>query len=198
MLIELTCSCGKRLKVSDEFAGRQGQCPACGGQFQIPGRDATVTSVAPSADDAAQAVVAAPGLAGAKGPGAPEDAVTPPAGSAANLHEGERGGPPQDDKAKPTVAGCVLLLLSVAVIFVVALPILRWRHPATGEAPPLEIAILVSVLIGAAVHGIGSLLLRSLGLPIWAKRELDVERPGRSSRPGGQAGTAPEKIDGPA
>src|SRR5262249_51646082 len=62
MPIELTCSCGKRLQVSGEFAGRQGQCPACGGLLQIPERDATVTGVAPSSDEAAQTVFAALGL----------------------------------------------------------------------------------------------------------------------------------------
>src|SRR5262249_42783992 len=36
MAIDLTCSCGKRLQVSDEYAGRQGQCPACGRVLDIP------------------------------------------------------------------------------------------------------------------------------------------------------------------
>ena len=36
MAIDLTCSCGKRLQVSDEYAGQQGQCPACGHVLDIP------------------------------------------------------------------------------------------------------------------------------------------------------------------
>lgn len=36
MSIELTCDCGKRLKVSDRLAGRRGKCPACGRVLQIP------------------------------------------------------------------------------------------------------------------------------------------------------------------
>ena len=36
MAIDLTCSCAKRLKVSDEYAGQQGQCPACGRVLDIP------------------------------------------------------------------------------------------------------------------------------------------------------------------
>jgi len=35
--IELTCSCGKKLKVSEEFAGRTGVCPGCGSAVAIPG-----------------------------------------------------------------------------------------------------------------------------------------------------------------
>ena len=117
MLIELTCSCGKRLQVSDTFAGRQGQCPACGGRLQIPNRDATATGVVASSGEAAQALFGAPGLAEPKGLGAPEGAVPPPAGSAADLHAMEGGGPADDVKAKLTGVGCVLTLLSVAVIF---------------------------------------------------------------------------------
>jgi hypothetical protein len=175
MLIEMTCSCGKRLQVSDEFAGRQGQCPACGGRLQIPNRDATLTGVVASSDEGAQAVFGAPGLAEPKGPGAPEDAVTPPARSAADLRAME-GGPADDVKAKLTGVGCVLTLLSVAVIFGVALPIVRWRDPATGQPLPRHIAVLAPVLIGAAVHGIGSLFLRLIGLRVWSKRASEAKR----------------------
>jgi hypothetical protein len=35
--IELTCTCGKKLKVKDEFAGRMGVCPGCGTSIAIPG-----------------------------------------------------------------------------------------------------------------------------------------------------------------
>ena len=156
MRIELTCSCGKRLQVSDDFAGKQGQCPACGGRLQIPKRDATVTSVASSSDEAAQAVSAAPRLAAPKGPSAPEDAVTPRGGSATDLHDMERGGPAEDDKGKLTAAGCVLTLLSTAVIFAVALPIVQWRNPETGQPLPRMVAILAPILIGAVFHGIGT------------------------------------------
>jgi hypothetical protein len=36
MPIDLTCSCGKRLRVADEYAGQQGQCPVCGRALAIP------------------------------------------------------------------------------------------------------------------------------------------------------------------
>jgi hypothetical protein len=88
----------------------------------------------------------------------------------------ERGDAADDDKAKLTAAGCVLTLLSVAVIFAVALPIIRWRDPATGQPLPRFIAILSPVLIGGVVHGLGSLFLRLIGLRVWVKQESDVER----------------------
>jgi len=176
MPIELTCSCGKRLQVSKEFSGRQGQCPACGGLLEIPPRNDTLTDVAPASDNTAQAVFAAPGLPHPKGPEAPEDAGIPTAASARELHERITAGPETDDNAKLTAAGCVLTLLSVAVIVAVAVPIVRWRDPADGLPLPRFLAILSPLLIGAAVHGIGSLLLRILGLPVWSKPDTDAEK----------------------
>jgi hypothetical protein len=179
MLIELTCSCGKRLQVSVDFAGRQGQCPACGGRVQSPKCDGTVTSVASSSDEAAQAVSAAPRLAGPKGPSAPKDAVTPRGGSAADLHNTERGGPVEDDKGKLTAVGCVLTLLTTAVIFGVALSIVQWRNPETGQPLPRMVAILAPILIGAVFHGIGTGFLRLLGLRTWSKSERDASGGGK-------------------
>jgi hypothetical protein len=175
MLIELTCSCGKRLQVSDAFEGRQGQCPACGARLEIPKHGPTVAGVATPSDEAAQAVFAASGLAGPKGPDASEDSIIQLAESAADLHDLKRAGPADDDKTKLTRVGCVLTLLSLAVIFGVALPIVGWRDPETGQPLPRMVAIVAPVLIGAAVHGIGSFFLRMLGLPVWAKRESKVD-----------------------
>jgi hypothetical protein len=175
MPIDLTCPCGKRLQVSDEFAGRQGRCPACGGLLQIPERDGTVTGVAPPPDGATQAVVTARGVACPKGPGATEGVVTPAPGSAAESHGVQRGGPEADDNARLTSVGCVLTLLAVAVIVGVAIPIVRWRHPATGQPLPRLVAVVAPVLIGAVVHALGSLLLRCIGLRVWSKRETDAD-----------------------
>jgi hypothetical protein len=176
MPIELSCSCGKQLQVSEEFSGRQGQCPACGGLLRIPERKDTMPTETPSSDVAAQAVFAATGLPSPKGPDAPEDVVTRTAGSAAELHARETGASEADDNGKLTAAGCVLTLLSVAVIVGVALPIVRWRDPETGLPLPRSMAILSPLLIGAAFHGIGSFLLKFLGLPVWSKREMGAEK----------------------
>jgi hypothetical protein len=79
----------------------------------------------------------------------------------------------KDDKEKLTGAGCVLTLLSVAVIFGVAIPIVHWRDPETGQPLPRTIAILAPILIGATFHGIGTLILRMVGLRVLAKPEKD-------------------------
>jgi hypothetical protein len=39
MPIEITCSCGKRLRANEEHLGQQGQCPSCGRLLEIPGSD---------------------------------------------------------------------------------------------------------------------------------------------------------------
>jgi hypothetical protein len=44
MPIVLTCPCGRRLQIRDEYAGQEGKCPACGRTFDIP---------APSEDETA-------------------------------------------------------------------------------------------------------------------------------------------------
>ncbi|MCE5326543.1 MAG: GYF domain-containing protein [Planctomycetaceae bacterium] len=38
-MIDIVChGCGKRLKVSEQHAGRKGKCPGCGGDIEIPSR----------------------------------------------------------------------------------------------------------------------------------------------------------------
>jgi hypothetical protein len=154
MSIELTCSCGKRLQVADEHAGKEGQCPVCGGRLQIPDRDASL-----------------PGLDALFGPGWLEHLVTPHAESAAPLQKTDQGGLKAGDPAKLTAVGCVLTLLTLAVMVGVAIPIVRWRDPATGQPLPRSIAILSPLLIGAAVHGIAMLVLRVIGVRVWSTQE---------------------------
>jgi hypothetical protein len=36
MPIVVSCECGRRLQVREEFAGRRGQCPSCGRTFDLP------------------------------------------------------------------------------------------------------------------------------------------------------------------
>ena len=85
--------------------------------------------------------------------------------------------PARDDNAKPTVAGYVLTVLSVAVIFGVAIPIVQWGDPATQKPLPRIVAIALPFILGAAFHGIGTVLLRLVGLRIWSKPETDESRP---------------------
>ena len=46
MPISVTCSCGKALRVKDEWAGRTVTCPACGGTFVAGGPNAAVSAAA--------------------------------------------------------------------------------------------------------------------------------------------------------
>jgi hypothetical protein len=74
-----------------------------------------------------------------------------------------------DDKSKLTLAGCVVPLLTVGVIFGVAIPVVMWRDPVTGRHLSRSIAILGPFLIGAAFFGIVSGLLRLVRIRLWAK-----------------------------
>jgi hypothetical protein len=176
MPIELTCSCGKRLHASDDYSGRQGRCPACGRLLTIPERNEAVAGVVPFSDKAAQAVFAAPELPGPKHASGSEGAETPSTRSAPETRDGERGDSGIDDNRQLTGLGCVVTLLSVAVVFAVAVPIVRWREPATGQPMPRFVAIISPVLIGATIQAVVSLFLRFLGFPIWKERETDVKR----------------------
>jgi hypothetical protein len=55
----------------------------------------------------------------------------------------------------------LLTLLSFFLVLVVAIPIVQWRD------------IALPILIGGACHGIGSVILRIIGLPVWTKPEKD-------------------------
>jgi hypothetical protein len=144
--------------------------------MRIPERDAPATGVIPSTDEGSQALCVVPGLAESKSPGATEDARTAAGGAAADQHDAERAASKEHDTAELTGAGCFLTLLSVGVIFGVALPVVRWRDPTTGLRLPRDVAIFSIVLIGAAFNGLGVLFLRLIGLRVWKKREKDGER----------------------
>jgi hypothetical protein len=77
------------------------------------------------------------------------------------------------DTSRPTLAGCLLMVLSLAVIFGLAVPLVRWRHPETGQPLPRSVAIFVPVLAGALCYGIGSVILRLLGLPLSLQSQKD-------------------------
>jgi hypothetical protein len=173
MPIEITCSCGKRLQVGNEFAGRQGQCPACGALLLIPDHDAPVAASSP---ETAQAANESAGLDNLLGPAWLEGGVMPAAGPAAASPDVEGSGGKEDENVKLTAVGYVLTLLTTAVIFGVAIPIVRWRDPVTREPLPRIVAIIAPLLIGATVNGIASLLLKLVGLPPWSKQPKDADR----------------------
>jgi hypothetical protein len=74
-----------------------------------------------------------------------------------------------DENSRPTVAGCLLMVLSLAVIGGVAIPVVRWRDPGSGSPLPQEVAIAAPVVAGALCYGIGAALLKILGLPVFVR-----------------------------
>jgi hypothetical protein len=73
--------------------------------------------------------------------------------------------PKPGQEERLTAVGCVLTTLSIAVIFIVALPVVRWRDQA-GRPLPRMIAIVLPVLIGAIFHAIGTAILWLFGLRV--------------------------------
>jgi hypothetical protein len=91
-----------------------------------------------------------------------------------------------DNKEQATLAGCLLMIVCLGVIFGSALPVVRWRDPATGQPLPREIAIALPVLAGALCFGIGTVILRLVGLPVLVRREKGP--PGPTDDVGGPPG----------
>src|SRR5262245_39329995 len=48
MPIDLTCACGKRLRIKDAHAGKRARCPACNHPLQIPAVEGAPTTAAPA------------------------------------------------------------------------------------------------------------------------------------------------------
>ncbi len=75
MPIEIACSCGKRFRVADEFAGRAGKCPGCGAAFSVPvprtleGMGERQSTATGEADDAGTFDLAEPVIEPARGGG---------------------------------------------------------------------------------------------------------------------------------
>ena len=77
-------------------------------------------------------------------------------------------GPPSKDKdtSQPTIAGIVLMLISLAIIVYVALVVVRWRDPESGIALPRMVAIVVPILAGALFYAIGTGILKLFGIAV--------------------------------
>jgi hypothetical protein len=78
-----------------------------------------------------------------------------------------------DASSRLTATGCLLTALSAAVILGSAVPIVSWRDPDSKLPLPRSVAIAVPFLIGALCFGIGSAILKVLGLTVWAKPKKD-------------------------
>jgi hypothetical protein len=76
------------------------------------------------------------------------------------------------NKERLTAVGCVLTVLSLAVLFASAVPIVLWRDSA-GRPLPRYVALASPLLIGAAFHGIGTAILWLFGLKVLTKPDTE-------------------------
>jgi hypothetical protein len=84
-------------------------------------------------------------------------------------------GTQSDDRVnrQTTVAGCVLMVVSLAVLAGVALPVVTWRDPESGRPLPRELSIAVPLLAGALCYGIGTGILKIFGVSVEATRSRE-------------------------
>jgi hypothetical protein len=146
MPIDVTCSCGKRLRVADEFAGQQGQCPVCGGLVAIPSADAVLPGPPPALPQREQAVTARPGEPVLMASDASDLPVWPGA---------DEPSPPWYKLYSPGSIGLVAFLTGPVGAFLL-MAINFWRLGKTGAA---RLTVLAGVVTVAGV------LVLSLSLP---------------------------------
>jgi hypothetical protein len=148
-MLEFTCSkCGQSLLPIEGDRIDFIICVACGAMTMAEKREQAKVTAAPPSDE---------GIRAGEPPVRPGwDPTT------SNRSE-------DDPKSKPTVAGCFLTLLCVAVIFGSAVPIVTWRSPDSGLPLPRIIAITAPFLAGAVCYAVGAAILRLFGMPIFAR-----------------------------
>lgn len=78
-----------------------------------------------------------------------------------------------DENAKPTAVGCVVTLLSVAVVLGVAYPVVQWLHSLPIQLPH-EAVVPAPLLLGAIFYGVVSEFLKLLGVRLWAKGKKEL------------------------
>jgi len=143
-MVEITCSnCGERV--------RGDVCPRC--------RAATAIATPEHAEHAKMTPAASSDVAFSAGP----PAVQPGRGPSTSAWLAD------DCKSKPTFAGCFLTLLSVAVIFGSAVPIVTWRSSDSGLPLPRMIAIFAPLLAGALCYAVGAAILRLFGMSMFTR-----------------------------
>jgi hypothetical protein len=145
MAIVVTCGCGRKLQVREEFAGREGQCPACGGALHIPGPEAEPPA-APAADPAPEAPRNAWALT-------PDTRPADPARKAAPTTEGaEREGPFSNHGGGPIPPDADFFADSPPEIGPLASAHTTLRHGQEPWSPGGRLAVLaLSAAVGLAV-----------------------------------------------
>jgi tetratricopeptide (TPR) repeat protein len=92
----------------------------------------------------------------------------------------------KDDNSQMTVPGCLLMLLSLAVLSVVAVYLVTWRHPVSGAPLSRWVSIIVPLLAAALCYGGGTAILKFLGVAVdveqkeeFPNRSEEIEAPAR-------------------
>jgi hypothetical protein len=142
MAIELQCSCGRKLRVDDQFAGRECRCPVCQAVLPVP-----LNSIEPSSDLAADAtpdeswagfLPPRPGSGLQDAPGVRQDAtcgISPSKSTSVRVRFG-----------KPFPQVCALCGEPAASKMTVSC---RWIPRSPGEEIHVMIHILLFGLLGA-------------------------------------------------
>ena len=173
MPIDLTCSCGRQLRVADEFAGRQGRCPACGAVLEIPQRETFVSRPASPPLDEAQALTDTPGLVGPAQSDSPEYAATRlPQYPAEGIDEPNELSRPAYKLYSPGCIGLVAFLAGPVGAFIL-MTLNFWR---LGKRRAAWMTIAVALFTVAALMAINFVLPDSMpwfmswlfiGLPVF-------------------------------
>jgi hypothetical protein len=166
MPIDLTCACGKRLRVSDEAAGQQGQCPVCGRLLEIPTPQTVVPGATPAPLESVQALPPSPQPAG---PDAQAYAAAPPPGASPEPWPAppEAGRPPYKLYSPGHVALAAFLGGPVGAFVLLAL-----NYKRLGRGTAAAITVLWGLLTVAALVALNLKLPESspallLGLPVF-------------------------------
>jgi hypothetical protein len=72
----------------------------------------------------------------------------------------------KQEKVRPTVAGAILMVISLAIIVTVAIPVVTWRDPESRMPLPRIVAILAPILAGALFDGAGTGVLKLFGIAV--------------------------------
>jgi hypothetical protein len=90
----------------------------------------------------------------------------------------------EKEKGRPTLAGALLMVISLGIIVCVAVPVVTWRDPESGMPLPRMVAILAPILAGALFYGAGTGVLKLFGIAVLKEGEdsSDIGRKNNETR----------------
>jgi hypothetical protein len=143
--IQLTCPCGRKLQIKDEYAGQEGQCPSCGRTLEIP--DAAPPPPSLPVSRAVRIDDDQP----LPRPPREESSPRPPEGGAAwNPRDRGDGEPIQDHAGQPLRRDADFFVPPPAEIG----PILSAYSSLTRDTKPTPLPARAGIAAGAALGGL--------------------------------------------